>query len=164
MARKLPPENSDELKTLSPNELSAYIVCLTFQEQVAEETNIIHARLLGYLILHAPNQIARSEMVRAIHSCEGDFGRLSELGQLYINCFIRACKSSFGIGKALGSNPHSVKKYKGRTPASSDHPSRPSFEKRRKDIQSTILKAPTTYKDAKEQVSRLYFVPHIPNS
>lgn len=45
----------------------------------------------------------------------------------------------------------SAHKFKGRMPAPSDHPSRPSFDKGKKELQGTILEAPRSHKDAKDQ-------------
>jgi hypothetical protein len=160
----LPLVNSPEAARLGPNELSAYRVCLAFQEQATEKNLIIHARILGYLILHAPTANARHEIVKAIHSCNNDFKVLSKLGQSFIDYYIRPCKFSFSIKEDLRNNSHSVKKFKGRTPAPSDHPSRPSFDKDKKDIQAMIREAPKSHVEAKEQVSSSYFNYHSTNS
>ncbi|KAF8227805.1 hypothetical protein L208DRAFT_1365677 [Tricholoma matsutake] len=130
----LPPADRSEAAQLGLNALSAYRVCLAFQQQVTEKPLITHARILGYLILHAPTENARHEIVKAIHSCNNDFNVLSKLGQSFIDYYIRP-----------------FKKFKGRTPAPSDHPSRPSFDKDKKDLQGTIREAPKSHVDAKEQ-------------
>lgn len=153
----LPPANSPEASQLGPNELSAYRVCLTFQHQATAKA-LIHARILGYLILHAPTENARHEVVKTIHSCNNDFFLLSKLGQSFIDYYIRPCTFSFGVAKYLGDNSDSVKKFKGRTPIPSDHPSRPSFDKDKKYLQETIREAPKSHVEAKDQVSRSCFI------
>lgn len=118
---------------LEDNALSAYNVCLDFQSK-APDDDVIPARVLGYLILNAPSATAQHEVVKVIHSCKHDFRTLSELGETFINYFIRP-----------------FKKFKGRTPASSDHPSRPSFDKDKMDIMLTVQEAPKDHKAAKER-------------
>lgn len=101
MASNLPLASSPEAMQLGSSELSAYRVCLDFQENVTEPTRIIYARVLGYLILYAPNQSARAEITKVIHSCSHGFEALSELGQSFLDYYIRPCKFSFGIRKVL---------------------------------------------------------------
>ena len=97
----LPPANNSEAAQLGPNALSAYKVCLAFQQKFTEEILIIHARILGYLILHAPNLNVRHEIVKEIHSCNNDFELLSKLGQSFIDYYICPCKYSIVIKKDL---------------------------------------------------------------
>ena len=46
----------------------------------------------------------------------------------------------------------SVKKSRGRTPAPSDHPSRPSFDRVKEGLKENIIEAPKDHKGAKDQV------------
>jgi hypothetical protein len=78
---------------LEENALSAYNVCLDFQSK-APDDDVIRARVLGYLILNAPSATAQHEVVKVIHSCRHDFRTLSDLGETFINYFIRPCKST----------------------------------------------------------------------
>ena len=80
---------------LEDNPLSAYNVCLDFQSK-AHNDDVMRARVLGYLILNAPSATALHEVVKVIHSCSHDFRSLSELGETFINYFIRPCKSYTG--------------------------------------------------------------------
>ncbi|KAF5374168.1 hypothetical protein D9615_008901 [Tricholomella constricta] len=134
----LPPVNSPEVAQLGPSELSAYRVCLAFEQQVTEQISVIHARILGYLILHAPTENGRHEVVKAIHSCNKDFEVLSELGQAFLDYFIRPFKE--------------LRRW---TPASSDNSSRTSSDEDEEDLQEleTIPKpeAPKNRLDAKNQ-------------
>jgi hypothetical protein len=90
----LPPAGSEQVGNLEPNALSAYNVCLDFECAAAAKTDIdaICARVLGYLILHAPSLHARHEVVKVIHSCAQNSDALSELGHSFIDYFIRPCK------------------------------------------------------------------------
>jgi hypothetical protein len=89
----LPPAKQTNIGDHEPNVLSAYNVILDFEHNAKTDNDALHARILGYLILHAPSIHARHEMVRVIHSCEQNHETLSELGQHFINFFIRPCKS-----------------------------------------------------------------------
>jgi hypothetical protein len=82
---------------LEENALSAYNVCLEFQNKAHNDDvmrDVMRARVLGYLILNAPSATAQHEVVEVIHSCRHDFRTLSELGETFINYFIRPCKSA----------------------------------------------------------------------
>ncbi|CCM02473.1 uncharacterized protein FIBRA_04573 [Fibroporia radiculosa] len=115
------------------NAVSAYDVCLRFEEQVAgDDKATIYARILGYLILHAPSGGALQQVVKEIHSCSEDYNRLSALGECFMNQFFRP-----------------FKKYKGRTPAPSSHPSQPSFDILKTDLRAKIQEAPKNHEDAK---------------
>ncbi|KAJ3837494.1 hypothetical protein F5878DRAFT_622249 [Lentinula raphanica] len=140
---------------LESNALGAYEICLAF-EQRAIATNkykdVMYARILGYLILHVPSDAARREMNSIIHSCSAslsresagsssvdgcDFEKLSELGETFLLFFIR-----------------SFKKFMGRTPASSDSPSRPSFNQDKARVQDLIDAAKSNHEKAK--IAALY--------
>ncbi|KAK2461245.1 hypothetical protein APHAL10511_006772 [Amanita phalloides] len=117
-----------------PNALSAYNVCLAFEKEANTEQSRLHARILGYLIIHAPSSTALAEIVKVIHSCAQDHKTLSGLGESFLIWFIRP-----------------FKKNKGRTPTPSDHPSRPSFDKVKADLKAMIKGAPKDHKEAKKQ-------------
>ena len=51
----------------------------------------IAARLLGYLLIHAPTPHGRDVLAREITSCTDD-AALFELAKLYLNHFIRCCE------------------------------------------------------------------------
>jgi hypothetical protein len=89
---------------LEGSALSAYNVCLDFQSK-APDDDVIRARVLGYLILNAPSATAQHEVVKVIHSCKHDFRTLSELGETFINYFIRPCKSH-QLSPVKGANVH----------------------------------------------------------
>lgn len=89
---------------LEDNALSAYNICLHFQSNATDD-DVIRARVLGYLILHAPSATAQHEVVKVIHSSKHDFKTLSELGQTFINYFIRPCKS-YQLSPVKGVNVH----------------------------------------------------------
>ncbi len=76
---------------MEPNALSAYNVCLDFERDTKIDDDAIRARVLGYLILHAPSLHARHQVIKVIHLCAQNYDSLSELGQSFINYFIRPC-------------------------------------------------------------------------
>jgi hypothetical protein len=90
-----------------PDGLGAYQVCLDFEQHAIEaeveaKTNTkgiekyhvaVSARILGYLLLFAPSQIALAEVATAIHSCNKDYDKLLELGDCFLNLFIHPCES-----------------------------------------------------------------------
>lgn len=82
-----------------PNVLSAYRVCLGLEEaaqNTGDDQKVMYARILGYLLLFIPSDMALVEVVKVIHSCEqeGDqYGNLFKLGESFFNHFIRHCES-----------------------------------------------------------------------
>jgi hypothetical protein len=88
----LPPAGSEKVGNLEPNALSAYNICLDFERATKTDIDTIRARVLGYLILHAPSIHARHEVIKVIHSCAQNYDALSELGHSFIDYFIRPCK------------------------------------------------------------------------
>ncbi|KAG9309699.1 hypothetical protein JVU11DRAFT_10375 [Chiua virens] len=121
------PSAKDAKLEHDPSALSAYDVCLALEDKSSTEENRMHARILGYLILHAASgsTTALAEIVRAIHSCSQDDQNLLNLGKCFRLWFILP-----------------FKKAKGRTPAPSDHPSRLSFDRLKEDLKATITEAP----------------------
>ncbi|KAF9053841.1 hypothetical protein BDZ89DRAFT_296010 [Hymenopellis radicata] len=93
----LPALANTQLDPTTANVVSAYNVCLTFQtwaDARDDPSALIHARVLGYLILHTTARPhALVEVVNAIHSCGQDFHQLSRLGESFIDYFIRPCNT-----------------------------------------------------------------------
>ena len=52
----------------------------------------MHARVLGYLILYAPNDAAEAEVAKTIISCAANREELNQLGELFVNGFINTRK------------------------------------------------------------------------
>ncbi len=92
----LPPEKDAKLDHL-PNALSAYRICRTLESNATSDQDRIYARILGYLILHAPTPLALAEVIRVIHSCGQDENNLSNLGKCFFNLYIRPCKFRVGF-------------------------------------------------------------------
>ncbi|KAN0140517.1 hypothetical protein V8E53_001726 [Lactarius tabidus] len=131
------PSDAAERHHLDPNVTSAYNVCREFERLATEKHNvrdIMHARILGYLIIYSPSITAQHEVVKVIHFCCNDHAILSALGSTFLDCYIRP-----------------FKKYKGRTPKGSSHPSRPSFDKTKDEMLAAIKEAPKNHPAAKEQ-------------
>lgn len=155
----LPKPDSDEVQRFAygePNLLNAYQVCLDFEEQLALTEKVRLVRILGYLLLYAPNLSVCNEIAQSIHSCK-DQSAFTDLGAFFEINIIKPCKLFSWW------NPHlqdiaqlsfcPVKKHRGPTPTPSEHPSRPSCETTKKDIEAEITEAPRNHKEAKRQVS-----------
>ena len=53
---------------------------------------LMYARILGYLMLEGPSDQARVTVALEVNACCGDEVKLLAIGQLYFDCYIRACK------------------------------------------------------------------------
>jgi hypothetical protein len=72
--------------------LSAYLKILQVERNERASPKFRdNARILGYLILEGPSEIARENVAREVDSCCSD-EMLSNLGQFYFHHFIRPCK------------------------------------------------------------------------
>jgi hypothetical protein len=113
-------------------------------------------RILGFLLLNEPNRDVHIEVTKCILSCEDD-SDLVNLGSFFeryviLPCEFFVCHSPLPACQIyVLSCP--VKKYKGRTLSSSQHPSRPSFEDVKSQVKVNISEAPKNHKDAKDRVS-----------
>ncbi|KAF8415091.1 hypothetical protein L210DRAFT_3588019 [Boletus edulis BED1] len=116
------------------NALGAYNICHALENQVTTDESRMHARILGYLILHAPSSTAQAEIVRAIHSCAQDERTLLALGKCFRLWFIIPFKKS-----------------RGRTPTPSSHPSRRSFDNVKVNLKEIMREAPRDHRGAKDQ-------------
>ncbi|KAG6369629.1 hypothetical protein JVT61DRAFT_14198 [Boletus reticuloceps] len=86
MPTPLPKVDSPEVQCIAhedPNNLSAYQLCLKYEEElVAFEDKLRYVRIIGFLLLHAPNRVVRSEVTHCIHSCEHG-SDLSDVGAYF---------------------------------------------------------------------------------
>jgi hypothetical protein len=164
----LPKTDSLQVQQMAnedPSYLTAYNLCLQCEDQfVADENKLCCIRLLGYLLLSAPNQSICSELTRCIQSCQND-NNLSDLGSFFRLYFVSPCGfSGYHSCPRMPIYPpsFSVRKFKGRTPRPSSHPSRPSFDAVKSQIKVDIQEAPRDHEDAKIRVSGwspLFLVP-----
>lgn len=87
----------------SPSIFGAYpqILKLEKSEQATYNRNpsneqskkrLVYIRLLGYIILEGPSDEARVTVALEVNACSGDEEKMLDIGQLYFNHFIRACK------------------------------------------------------------------------
>ncbi|KAF9220142.1 hypothetical protein BS17DRAFT_739680 [Gyrodon lividus] len=132
----LPRELAPRL-THSVTIAGAYPIILQFEKSAKhhkDHRRLIYARILGYLILEGPSDYARVAVAQEVISCEGDEEKLAACGKLYCDHYIRA-----------------FRKYKGRTPAPSSHPSRPSFDSRKALIMYMLKEAPQSHQNAKRK-------------
>ncbi|KAF8870728.1 hypothetical protein BD779DRAFT_1791831 [Infundibulicybe gibba] len=130
-ATTLPLAINQILDGLQANDIDAYNICLAFEKSAPAGSNaLIHARVLGYLMIHSPSRAALVRLSRQyIHAQE----------------IIRSCPSSDRVSSTISSGL----KFKSRTPIPSDHSSRPSFDKF-KYVRPTVVEAPRTHKEAKD--------------
>ncbi|KAJ7576913.1 hypothetical protein C8J56DRAFT_375615 [Mycena floridula] len=129
----LPIANAPQLWT------SAYASCLSYEHAASDIaslgrwTDVIAARLLGYLIIHAPIATGRDNICREINDCQNVHQDLNRLAVLYRDCFVRC-----------------FRRAKGPTPAPSPHPSRPSFDNEREMLRYLMEEAPKDHTTAKK--------------
>ncbi|KAN0082941.1 hypothetical protein V8E55_008736 [Tylopilus felleus] len=135
MLTPLPKVDSPEVKLIlsDSNNLSVYNICLNYEEELAAFKNKLrYVRILGFLLLHAPNRGVRSEVTKCIHSCK-DGSDLTDVGAFFERNVILP-----------------FKKYRGRTPKTSEHPSRLSFEVVKDEVKVDITQASRNHKVAKD--------------
>lgn len=53
---------------------------------------LVSARLLGYLIIHAPTHSGHTYIMNEINSCNDNQEKLQTLAQFYINNFLHVCE------------------------------------------------------------------------
>ena len=124
----------------------AYQCCLC-----AEKTVPMHARVLGYMLIHIPADKGCCLLTIEINGCKC-FDDFRALAELYIQHFICLCEPLTAIIYLNLIHPV-VKQQKDRTPIPSDHPSRPSFDTLRMDLMYLLTEPPRNYPDAKQGVS-----------
>ncbi|KXN89770.1 hypothetical protein AN958_05310 [Leucoagaricus sp. SymC.cos] len=98
----------------------------------ADKVALVLARCLGYLIRELPAE-ANGVVANEVVACNADFEKMKSLSQLYIDHLIRLFRRS-----------------KGRTPAPSEHPSRPSFEMHSAFFSEAVEPAPMDHRSAKK--------------
>lgn len=92
------PLNPYRINTPS-REHNAYATCLAYEaEAIAGSHSVISgiqpvtlARVLGYLILHAPTELGRANISNDVTSC-GTRENLAEMARLYVTTFICYCE------------------------------------------------------------------------
>ncbi|KAF8550034.1 hypothetical protein OG21DRAFT_1420364 [Imleria badia] len=136
MPTPLPKVNSPEVQRITNEDsdnLSAYNICLDYEEELAaSKDKLRYVRILGFLLLHAPNRGVRSEVTKCILSRKQS-SDLTDVGAFFERTVILP-----------------FKKYRGRTPKPSEPPSRPSFEVVKAEVKVDITQASKNHKDAKD--------------
>ncbi|KAF5376150.1 hypothetical protein D9615_007748 [Tricholomella constricta] len=116
------------------SDVKAYLICLEYEKEFTAIAGKLRCvRIFGFLLLNAPNQDVRMEVTKCILSCK-DESDLVNLGSFFERYVILP-----------------FKEFKGRTPNSSAHPSRPSFEAVKRQLKVDIREAPKNHKDAKDR-------------
>ncbi|KIK64646.1 hypothetical protein GYMLUDRAFT_39659 [Collybiopsis luxurians FD-317 M1] len=120
---------------LQGNALQAYKTCLVFERYAdGDDIQVLYARILGYLMLHAPSSFSSEEISKTISACGKDFDELSQLGKTFLDFLIWPFKRS-------------KQTY---TPVSSDSVNRSSLEEIRLGANGA-LNVPVDHHDAKIQ-------------
>ncbi|KZP22999.1 hypothetical protein FIBSPDRAFT_823867 [Athelia psychrophila] len=133
------PLNPYRINTPS-REHNAYATCLAYEaEAIAGSHSVISgiqpvtlARVLGYLILHAPTELGRANISNDVTSC-GTRENLADMARLYVTTFICYFNSA-----------------EGPTPAPSSHPSRPPFDNVPDTFIHMLVVAPQSHQNAKK--------------
>ncbi|KAF8530302.1 hypothetical protein BU17DRAFT_35692 [Hysterangium stoloniferum] len=92
---------------------------------------LVFARVVGYLLLEGPSDMACTTVALEVVSANNIEDRF-KIGQMYFNHYILC-----------------FRKYKGRTPTPSEHPSRPSFDALKQMIQCELKEPPKNHSVAK---------------
>ncbi|KAF5348781.1 hypothetical protein D9756_009749 [Leucocoprinus leucothites] len=115
-----------------PDLHDAYDQCLASEREAGSEQELMCARCLGYFLIEAPVVHGQHTVAKDILLCNGDKRAMDHLAQLYINHIILLFRQN-----------------KGKTPAPSYHPSRPSFDDNSLFYSATIEPAPQDHRAAK---------------
>ncbi|KIL65193.1 hypothetical protein M378DRAFT_546547 [Amanita muscaria Koide BX008] len=106
----------------------------TKSERENTERSLMYCRIVGHFFHHVPTDEGLSHLVREVASTGGDKQKLLDLGKLYYNHALRVFRAA-----------------KGRTPAQSSHPSRPSFGTLADLIKAKLQDAPQSHKTSTDK-------------
>ena len=107
---KVDSRHSPDVKLIlsDPDDLNAYNICLNYEEELAAfKDKLRHVRILGFLLLHAPNRGVRSEVTKCIHSRK-DSSDLTDVGAFFERNVILPCEFSICHLRSLHANLSSV--------------------------------------------------------
>lgn len=148
-----------------PQALSVYEHVILPAESAAllktDEAPIVYARVLGYLLLYPPSDEARRCLTHELESCnsaDDPSEAVFELGAVYVAYFIGICEllSYYRRLENILSYFTSVKHTRGKSPAASFHPSRPSFDRVLDECIKDLQPAPRNHSNAKASVRTIY--------
>ncbi|KAI0758765.1 hypothetical protein C8Q74DRAFT_1451704 [Fomes fomentarius] len=145
-----------EFAHTDPTVSSAYDICLKAQQHVDAnpasfpKRTLINIRILGYMLTHLSNTDAviaavakaitssqPSSTVDHVESNSVDMNALNELGQFYMDFFLRP-----------------FRKIEGRTPGTESHPSRPSFELTQEEVRAMLAETPKDHSQSRTLAMR----------
>src|SRR5882762_9454118 len=95
------PANPYNVNT-HPREHSAYATCVEYEARAlaglhpvpSGVSSLVCARLLGYMVLHAPTHIGCENISNEVTSC-ANTEQLADMAKLYIQTFLRCCECLF---------------------------------------------------------------------
>ncbi|KAK7435226.1 hypothetical protein VKT23_019795 [Stygiomarasmius scandens] len=86
------PLASAHITDLEGEALNAFRLCINAERRANTDVDRLHARVLGYLILHSPSNSARLEVARLIHSVlfnTENYEVFFDLGKAFVECLFR---------------------------------------------------------------------------
>jgi hypothetical protein len=93
MSYELPLLGSQELSNCLDHILSREQWAASIRLRKMRDRKLTCARDLGRLLLEAPSTRARDNVIGEVNACENDNDRLYELGEMYLEHYIRLCES-----------------------------------------------------------------------
>jgi hypothetical protein len=115
---------------------------------------LMYARILGYLILQGPSDLARVTVALEVNACNGEEEKMLAVGRFYFDHYIRACKlQNVRLLFATLESALTVRMDKIRTPVSSNYDRPPSFYTRKAMIMDMLVEAPQNHQQSKANVS-----------
>jgi len=145
-----------------PYTKSVYTQCLGLEKVVQSRIDakqdvgrsMIYCRILGYLLIHAPNDQARAKVRRDIVSATTDQAML-DLGAKIFRSFRKIVYVHSCVHCSTSSSVP-VRSTKGPVPIPSRHPSRPSFDTLAGMIKEILQEAPQSHSVGKMQVNSYF--------
>ncbi|KAH6916041.1 hypothetical protein BKA70DRAFT_1254582 [Coprinopsis sp. MPI-PUGE-AT-0042] len=128
-ATPLPPNPYDE----NTQSHSAYEACLTLQEVSRTKEEIMHSRVLGYLLIHAPVEEGRGHVANEILMCGGNQRFLYDVAMLYVAHLLQL-----------------FRKHQSKPPTPASHPSIPSSSIESPLLAGILTAPPSDHRGAKK--------------
>ncbi|KAG6371938.1 hypothetical protein JVT61DRAFT_8949 [Boletus reticuloceps] len=157
MPTPLPKVDSPEVQHIAdkdPDNLSAYNICLNYEEELAAfKDKLCYVRILGFLLLHAPNRGVRSEVTKCIHSRKHwHSSDLADVGAFFERNVIVPCEFSICHLHSLHANLSSVlssQEVQRSNAGTQRTPLKALLEVENDEMKVDITRAPKNHKDAK---------------
>lgn len=99
----IPNVNTDVVPTV----LSAYSLCYAEEQRLLQQQEngqpLINIRILGYMFIYNSGSSMLTELTRAVTFCyaRGDAERLNDLGQFFLDYWIRPCECTLSYPDSI---------------------------------------------------------------